>query len=314
MVEFNDIKQAASRLSGLVHRTPVLTSRELDKWANAELFLKCENLQRVGAFKFRGASNAVAQLSQTALQNGVCTHSSGNHAQALALAAQQRGVPAYIIMPTSAPKVKRDAVIGYGATVIDCEPTLQARETTAAKAVEKYGATFIHPYDHPHIIAGQGTAAFELLSDHPDLDAIIAPIGGGGLMSGTAIAARGMSPSIRIFGAEPQGADDAYRSFEAGTLIPQEGPNTICDGLLTSLGELTWPIIQSHLESVLVVADDETLDAMRMVWTRTKTIIEPSCATPIAAIKRYGEELGISGKKIGVILSGGNVDLDALPW
>jgi len=314
MVEFKDIQAASERLQNLIHRTPVLTSTQLSQWAGAELYLKCENLQRVGAFKFRGASNAVAQLTAEELVRGVCTHSSGNHAQALALAARQRDIPAYIIMPTSAPKVKRDAVLGYGATVIDCEPTLEARETTAAEAVRTYGATFIHPYDHPHIIAGQGTAALELLQDHPQLDAIIAPIGGGGLMSGTAIAAHGLNPSIRVFGAEPCGADDAYRSFESGKLIPQTSPNTICDGLLTSLGDITWPIIQRHLEKVLTVDDKETIAAMRMIWTRTKTIIEPSCATPVAAIKRYGKELGLEGKKVGVILSGGNIDLDALPW
>ena len=261
MVTLSDIEQASARLKNIVHRTPVLTSQALNEWTGAELFLKCENFQKVGAFKYRGASNAITQLDDAALAKGVCTHSSGNHAQALALAARGRGVPAYIVMPTSAPKVKRDAVIGYGATVIDCEPTLEARETTAEKAVARYGATFIHPYDHPHIIAGQGTAAYELLQDHPDLDAIIAPVGGGGLMSGTAIAAKGLNPAIRVFGAEPKGADDAYRSFEAGKLLPQEGPDTFCDGLLTSLGELTWPIIRDNLEAVLLANDHEILEA-----------------------------------------------------
>ena len=314
MVTLSDIEQASARLKNIVHRTPVLTSQALNEWAGAELFLKCENFQKVGAFKYRGASNAIMQLDDAALAKGVCTHSSGNHAQALALAAKGRGVPAYIVMPTSAPKVKRDAVIGYGATVIDCEPTLEARETTAEKVVARYGATFIHPYDHPHIIAGQGTAAYELLQDHPNLDAMIAPVGGGGLMSGTAIAAKGLNSAIRVFGAEPKGADDAYRSFEAGKLLPQEGPDTFCDGLLTSLGELTWPILRDNLEAVLLADDNEILEALRLIWSRMKIIIEPSCATPVAALRKHLSATELEGKKIGVILSGGNVDLDALPW
>ncbi len=314
MTTLHDIQAASDRLESVVHRTPVLTSRLLNEWVGAELFLKCENFQKIGAFKYRGASNAIAQLDEEALKRGVCTHSSGNHAQALALAARERGVPAFIVMPTTAPTVKRNAVLGYGATVIDCEPTLIARETTAERVVKEQGATFIHPYDHPHIIAGQGTAALELLQETGPLDAIIAPIGGGGLMSGSAIAARGLYPKIRIFGAEPAGADDASRSFKAGYFIPQTGPNTVCDGLLTSLGSLTWPIIQRELEDILVVDDPETLDAMRMVWTRLKIIIEPSCATPVAGIKRYLNDYKLKGAKVGVILSGGNVDLDALPW
>lgn len=314
MTTFQDIQAAARRLKPLVHRTPVLTSRLLNEWVGAELFLKCENFQKIGAFKYRGASNAVAQLDETSLARGVCTHSSGNHAQALALAAKEREVPAYIVMPTTAPTVKRNAVLGYGATIIDCEPTLTARETTAERVVEEKGATFIHPYDHPHIIAGQGTAALELLEDAGPMDAVIAPIGGGGLISGTAIAARGYQPEIRVFGAEPEGADDASRSFKAGHFIPQTGPQTVCDGLLTSLGSLTWPIIQRELEDILVVDDQETLEAMRMVWTRLKIIIEPSCATPVAGLKRYLNDYKLKGAKVGVILSGGNVDLDALPW
>ncbi|MEC8049400.1 MAG: pyridoxal-phosphate dependent enzyme [Myxococcota bacterium] len=314
MVTLSDIEQASARLQNIVHRTPVLTSQALNAWTGAELFLKCENFQKVGAFKYRGASNAITQLDDKALAKGVCTHSSGNHAQALALAARGRGVPAYIVMPTSAPKVKRDAVIGYGATVIDCAPTLEARETTADEVVARYGATFIHPYDHPDIIAGQGTAAYELLQDYPNLDAIIAPVGGGGLMSGTAIAAKGINPAIRVFGAEPKGADDAYRSFKAGKLLLQEGPDTFCDGLLTSLGELTWPIIRDNLEAVLLADDNEILEALRLIWSRMKIIIEPSCATPVAALRKHLGASKLEGKKIGVILSGGNVDLDALPW
>lgn len=314
MVSFQDIQKAAERLNGVVHRTPVLRSEQLNTWVDAEVFFKCENFQKIGAFKYRGASNAIALLDDQALKRGVCTHSSGNHAQALALAARKRGIPAYIVMPTSAPTVKRNAVLGYGATVIDCAPTLDARESTAAEVVAKHGATFIHPYDHPHIIAGQGTAALELLEDHPDLDAIIAPIGGGGLMSGTAIAAKGIKETIRVFGAEPEGADDAYRSFRTGEFQPQTGPDTICDGLLTSLGQLTWPIIKHELEDVLLVNDTETLQALKMIWTRAKIIVEPSCATPLAAIYRHRDQLKLRGTKIGVILSGGNVDLDALPW
>lgn len=236
-VTLSDVQQAAERIRGLAHRTPIITCSTLDLLAGRSLYFKCENLQKVGAFKFRGACNAIAKLDPEAAKAGVVTHSSGNHAQALALAARMRGIPAHVVMPTTASPVKREAVLNYGAHVIDCEPTLEARDSTAARVVKETGGIFIPPYDHPDIIAGQGTVALEMLEEVPDLDAIIAPVGGGGLLSGICIAAKGIKPSIRIFAGEPQGADDAARSMAAGALIPQTNPQTIADGLLTSLGE-----------------------------------------------------------------------------
>ena len=238
-----EVHAAHGRIRGVIHRTPVMTCATLDALSGHQLFFKCENLQRVGAFKFRGASNAVMSLSEADAARGVCTHSSGNHAQALARAARDRGIRAWIVMPSNAPAIKRDAVEGYGATVISCEPTLEARETTASAIQADTGAHFIHPYDDPHVIAGQGTAAVELLDQVDRLDAIVAPIGGGGLMSGTCIAAAAIRPNVRLIGAEPVGADDAARSLKAERLIPQTAPDTICDGLLTSLSELTWSIL-----------------------------------------------------------------------
>lgn len=309
----NDIRAAHDRIRGVVHRTPVITCESLDRLTGFELYIKCENLQRVGAFKFRGASNIVLGMSDAEAAKGVCTHSSGNHAQALARAALERGIPAWIVMPTSAPSVKRAAVEGYGATVIDCEPTLEARESMASEVLEDTGAIFVHPYDDPRIIAGQGTAAIELLEDAPELDAIIAPVGGGGLMSGTCIAAAALQPGIRLIGAEPEGADDAKQSLDAGEWVPQEGPDTICDGLLTSLGQLTWPILREHLETIVTVSDELVIEAMRLLWMRAKTVVEPSGATPLAAALSAACLLD-SGARVGLILSGGNVDLDRLPW
>lgn len=311
---YADIERAAALLEGVAHHTPTLTSRQINALVGAEVYFKCENFQRVGAFKFRGGYNAVSTLDETQARRGVCTHSSGNHAQAIALAAKLRGVRAYIVMPTSAPQVKREAVEGYGATVIECEPTLEARESTARRVVEETGATFIHPYDHPKVIAGQGTAARELILDlqaeDKQLDLIIAPIGGGGLMSGTALTARAISPETMIWGAEPLGADDAARSLQAGELIPQTDPTTICDGLLTSLGELTWPIIRDHLDRISTVTDAEVINALRLILSRLKILIEPSCAAPLAAL--LCESLPADVKRVGVILSGGNVDLNRL--
>ena len=309
----DDIRQAHERIAGVVHRTPVLRCRTLDAMTGFELHIKCEQLQRVGAFKYRGASNVVLGMSDEDASRGVCTHSSGNHAQALALAARERGVPAWIVMPTSAPSVKRSAVEGYGATVVECEPTLEARETTAAQVVADTGALFVHPYDDAGIIAGQGTAALELLEDAGELDAIITPVGGGGLLAGTCIAASAVHSGIRLIGAEPDGADDAARSLQAGSLIPQTGPNTICDGLLTSLGQLNWAVLRSHLETIVTVSDAQVIDAMRLLWSRAKTVVEPSGATPLAAAISPGCPLE-RGARIGLILSGGNVDLDRLPW
>jgi threonine dehydratase len=313
-IDFAAVEDAARRIAGQVHRTPVMTCATLDRLAGRALFFKCENLQKVGAFKFRGACNAVGKLSPEAAARGVVTHSSGNHAQALALAARLRGIPAHIVMPSNAPAVKRRAVEEYGGRVIECVPTLAAREETAAAVVAATGATLIPPYDHPDIIAGQGTAALELLEQVPDLDAIVAPVGGGGLVAGVCIAARGVRPSIRVFAAEPAGADDAARSKASGKLIPQTGPHTIADGLLTSLGTLTWPILRDQVERVVLVNDDEILRAMRLAWERAKLVIEPSAAVAVAAM--FTEEFrGLSGlARVGIVLSGGNVDLDRLPW
>ena len=310
---FEDIQAAHERIGDRVHRTPVLTSRTLDAMAGRSLFFKCENMQRVGAFKFRGATNAVLKLDDETASHGVCTHSSGNHAQALALAAKQRGIPAWIVMPTSAPDVKRKAVEGYGATVVPCEPTLEARETTCAKVIEDTGATLVHPYDNPDVIAGQGTAAKELVEEVGPLDALIVPVGGGGLMSGSCLSMSALCPEAKLVGAEPAGADDAARSLAAGALIPQLGPNTICDGLLTSLGDLTWPILRDHLTGIITVDDDQVVAAMRLIWERMKIFIEPSCATVLAvALSEAFNE--IPGDRVGMILTGGNVDLSRLPF
>jgi threonine dehydratase len=312
--DLNAVRDAAARLNGVAHRTPVATCATLDRLAGRRLFFKCEHLQRVGAFKFRGAWNAVAQLSDAVAARGVVTHSSGNHAQAVALAAKLRGITAHIVMPSTAAAVKRRAVEAYGGRVITCAPTLEARESTAAAVLADTGGTLIPPYDHPDIIAGQGTAALELLEQVSDLDAIVVPVGGGGLLSGTCIAAKARRASIRLFAAEPTGADDAARSMAAGTLIPQTAPDTIADGLLTSLGQLTWPIIRAHVERVVTVSDAEIIAAMRLAWERAKLLIEPSAAVALAAV-RADEFKRLDGMpRVGVMLSGGNVDLDNLPW
>lgn len=313
-VTFNDIRDAATRVRGLAHRTPVLTCSTLDRLAGRRLFFKCEQFQKVGAFKFRGAANAVLKLSDADAARGVLTHSSGNHAQALALAARMRGIPAHIVMPSTAQAVKRRAVEDYGGRVVLCEPTLAARESTAAAVRAQTGATFIHPYDNRDVIAGQGTAALELLEDVPELDAVIAPVGGGGLMSGTCIAVRAMRPSARLFAAEPAGADDAARSIAAGRLIPQTDPKTIADGLLTSLGELTWPILRDHVERVVTVTEDEIVRAMRLAWERGKLLIEPSAAVAVAAALSDAFRALTGLERVGVVLSGGNVNLERLPW
>ena len=308
------IREAATRLAPHAHRTPVMTCSTLNAMAGRELFLKCENLQKVGAFKFRGACNAILKLEDAEAAHGVVTHSSGNHAQALALAASIRGIAAHIVMPSNASRVKREAVEGYGAKVYPCEPTEAARQARTAEVLEKTGGTFIPPFDHPDIIAGQGTTMLELDEQVPDLDGVIAPVGGGGLISGISIAARGLRPSLRIFGSEPAGADDAARSLASGRFVPQKAPDTIADGLLTSLGEQTWPIVRDHLETIVTVTDDEICGAMRLVWERVKMIIEPSSAVAVAAVltndfKALGEL-----ERVGIVISGGNVDLDRLPW
>ncbi len=308
----SDVRQAAERIRPYVHRTPVLTCASLDRMVGCRLFFKPENLQKVGAFKARGAHNAVFALSDELAARGVATHSSGNHAAALALAAANRDTRAYIVMPETAPAVKRAAVAGYGAEISFCMPTLQAREEGLRAVIERTGAVFVHPYDDPNVIAGQGTAALELIEDVPDLDLMLAPVGGGGLMSGTAISTSALMPETRIIGTEPEGADDAFRSLQAGELLPSVNPDTIADGLLTSLGTLTFAILSEKLERIVTVSDEAIVTAMRHVWERMKIVIEPSAAVPLAALME--SDFGQRKKRVGVILSGGNVELDRLPW
>ncbi len=302
----NDIRQASARIRPHAHWTPVVRCHTLDEITGASLFFKCENLQKVGAFKFRGACNAVLSLSEEEASRGVATHSSGNHAQALALAARMRGIHATIVMPSNAPEVKKAAVAGYGGEIVLCEPTLQAREETLAGVVARSGAVVIHPYNNYDVIAGQGTAALELLEEVPDLDAILVPVGGGGLLSGTLIASKGISPKIKVIAAEPQGADDAYRSWKAGEIIPMVGPKTVADGLLTSLGDKTYPVIMRLVDEIVTVTDEAILKAMKLIWERAKLVVEPSGAVPLGALLEG--KVNLAGKKAGVILSGGNVD------
>ena len=311
-ITLDDIRQAAKRIQPYIHRTLVLTNESLNLRVGAQVFLKCENLQKVGAFKFRGASNAVFSLTDEEAVRGVCTHSSGNHAQALALAARMRGIPAHIVMPNNAPSVKKNAVAGYGGLITFCEPTLEARETTLTKIVKQTGANVVHPYNDERVIAGQGTAALELLEEVPDLNVVIAPVGGGGLLSGTSIAATGMKNAIRVIAGEPELADDAYRSLQSGTIVPSVKPKTIADGLLTSLGTVTFPIIQQRVEQIVTVSEQGILEAMRFVWERAKIIIEPSAAVAVGVL--WEKKIDLTGLKAGVILSAGNVDLDNLPW
>ena len=310
--DFDAIKEAHARIRPFIHRTPVVTSRTLDRLCDAEIFFKCENLQRAGAFKYRGATNAVQSLDDETAQRGVATHSSGNHAQALALAARTRGIKAYVVMPRTAPAVKKAAVAGYGATIIPCEPTLRAREDTLAQVVTETGAHFVHPYDDPQVIAGQGTAAIELLEDAGALDVVITPVGGGGLLSGTAITVAALAPGARVLAAEPAGADDAARSLATGELQPSLNPATICDGLLTSLSPRTFAAIQKHVTAILTVSDDAVRHAMQLVMERMKLVVEPSAVVPLAALMTRRDE--IPGRRVGVVFSGGNVDLRQLPW
>jgi threonine dehydratase len=307
-----DVQAAAERIRPHAHRTPILTCAALDAMAGARLFFKCENFQKVGAFKFRGACNAVFSLSDEEASRGVATHSSGNHAAALALAARLRGVPAHVVMPRTSRAVKQAAVAGYGGHIVPCEPTLAARESTLAQVIARTGAAVVHPYNDPRVIAGQGTAALELLEDVPDLDVVMAPVGGGGLVSGTAITVSSLSPATRVVAAEPAGADDAYRSLQEGRISPSLNPRTICDGLLTSLGPLTFAIIRDTGVRIVRVSDAATIAAMRHVWERMKIVIEPSAAVTLGALLEGG--VPVSGLRVGIILSGGNVDLSDLPW
>ena len=308
-----EVIDAAKRLAGVVHRTPVLTWGELDRRAGQSLHFKCEHLQRVGAFKFRGASHAVMCLADDEAARGVVTHSSGNHGQALALAAQRRGIPVHVVVPGNASPTKVRAIEARGATVVRCEPTLASREAVAADVCESTGGILIPPYDHPHVIAGQGTAALELLEDVPDLDAIVVPVGGGGLLAGTCLAVQAMRSTARVFAGEPTGADDAARSLAAGTRLEPGPPDTIADGLRTGLGAWTWPIIRDRVERIVTVDDEVIVDAMRIVLEHAEQVIEPSAAVAVAVVLgdefRAIDDLG----RVGVILSGGNVGPSASP-
>ena len=310
--EYKDIIKAHNLIRDYIHHTPVLTSKSIDEIFNTKIYFKCENFQKVGAFKFRGAINAILSLSEDEIRKGVGTHSSGNHAAALSLAARMKGIPAYIVMPRTAPEIKIKAVKGYGGKITFCEPTLESRETTMKKVLEKTNAIFIPPYNHFNIISGQGTAAKELIEDTGNLDIVMAPVGGGGLISGTATAVKGMSPETKVIAVEPANADDAFRSFHAGRIIPSVNPDTIADGLLTSLGTLTFAIIMKKLDDIITVSESSIIYAMRMIWERMKIIVEPSAAVPLAALVEG--KIDFSGKRIGIILSGGNADLNKLPF
>ncbi|WP_217705595.1 threonine ammonia-lyase [Peristeroidobacter soli] len=307
-----DIRAAQTRIRDRVHRTPVMTSATLNEKAGAQLFFKCENLQKIGAFKARGATNAVALLSDEEAKRGVVTHSSGNHAAALARAARLRGIPAYIVMPSTCPQAKVASVRRYGAEVILCEPTYAARESNAKSVVERTGAVFIHPFNDPRVMAGQGTLALELLEDVPDLTDVLCPVGGGGLISGVSAAIKSINPEIHVFGVEPKGADDAAQSLAAGRIIPCTSPNTIADGLRGTLGELTFEEIQRHVDGIVTVSEEEIVHAMRAIWEVLKIIVEPSGAVAYGAL--VDGQLDVPGRRVGIILTGGNLDLESLPW
>ncbi|MCH2042853.1 MAG: pyridoxal-phosphate dependent enzyme [Saprospiraceae bacterium] len=295
-----------------VHNTPVLSSSSINELLDCQLFFKCENFQKIGAFKMRGGISAASRLSEEERQKGLATHSSGNHAQAIAYSAKMYGVPAYIVMPSNAPKIKKQAVEGYGANIIECAPTMEAREQTLIEVVKQTGATFIHSYNNYNVIAGQSTSAQEFIDKYPDLDIMMTPIGGGGLISGTALAVHYFGNTMQMIGAEPIEADDAYRSFKSGILQGNETTNTIADGLRTPLRDKTFGIIRKHVDDILRVTEESIVQAMRLIWERMKIIIEPSCAVPLAAVMLNKERF--AGKKIGIILSGGNVDLGKLPF
>jgi threonine dehydratase len=310
--ELADIKAAYSKIRPFIHNTPVMKSNQLNELFNCDLFFKCENFQKVGAFKFRGATNAVLSLSSAERSKGVVTHSSGNHAAALSLAARMSGITAKIVMPENAPVVKKNAVSGYGADITFCKPTLQAREEATRQIIEKTGATLIHPYDNFNVICGQGTAALELLQEIGDLEIVVAPVGGGGLLSGTSACVKGITKNIQVIGAEPLNANDAFISFTTGVLTPSVNPVTCADGLLTSLSELTFSVIKKNTDKILTAKEDSIIECMLLIWERMKIIIEPSSATVLAVVKENPDLF--HGKKTGLIISGGNVDFRKLPF
>tara|TARA_R110002167_G_scaffold359939_1_gene577059 strand:+ start:83559 stop:84530 length:972 start_codon:yes stop_codon:yes gene_type:complete len=307
-----DMRAAQDRIGPYVHRTPVLTSQYLNDLTGAELFFKCENLQKAGAFKARGASNAVFGLTAEQARRGVATHSSGNHGTCLSYAAGRRGIPCTVVMPHTAPQAKKDAVRGYGGTVVECEPSTTSREAVFAEVVAKTGAEFVHPYNDPRVIAGQATCSAEMIEQVQDLDAVIAPIGGGGMISGTCLALSNLAPQIRIYAAEPRNADDAYRSFKAGHIIADDAPVTIADGLKVPLKDLTWHFVSTHVTDILTASEHEIVAAMKIMWKRMKIVIEPSSAVPLAVILKNKDIF--AGQRVGVVITGGNVDLDLLPW
>jgi len=311
-IDLPAILSAHERIRPYVHRTSVLTSSRLDEASGASLSFKCENFQKIGAFKARGATNAVFSLDDATAQRGVATHSSGNHGAAVARAAKLRGIPAHIVMPSNSAKVKIRAVEGYGARVVFCEPKEEARDAVCAEVIAKTGATLIHSFENPDVIAGQGTAAVELLEDAPDLDCVMCPVGGGGLLAGTAVASKSMRSNIKVVAAEPENADDAAQSFRAGRVIHTKKKFTIADGLRTNVGEPNFAIIKRYADDIVTVSEDAIVSAMRTIWETMKIVIEPSAAVPFAAIREG--KIDVTGKRVGIILTGGNVDLDALPW
>jgi threonine dehydratase len=311
-LDLASIRTAHDRIRPHIHRTPVLTSSRLDAASGASLFFKCENFQKVGAFKARGATNAVFALDDQTARHGVATHSSGNHAAALSRAAKLRGIAAHIVMPTNSPKVKVRAVEGYGGRIVFCEPNQRAREEACARVIAETGATLIHPFENEDVMAGQGTIAIELLEDVPDLDVVLCPVGGGGVLCGTAVAAKTLRPTTKVIATEPAGADDAAQSFHQHRLVYQEQKNTIADGLRTNLGAINFALIQRYVDDIVTVPDDAIVAAMRTIWETMKIVVEPSGAVPYGAVLE--KLFDLRAKRIGIILTGGNVDLDALPW
>lgn len=310
--DLDDVLAAHERIRPHIHRTPILTSSFMDELVGARLFFKCENFQKAGAFKVRGASNAVFGLSDEQATRGVATHSSGNHALSLSYAGGRRGIPVTVVMPRTAPEAKKAAVRGYGGRIVECEPSTSSREATFATVQEETGADFVHPYNDPRVIAGQATCSLELLEQTDRLDAVIAPIGGGGMISGTCLTLSNRAPDVAIFAAEPSNADDAARSFRAGHIIADDAPETIADGLKVPLKDLTWHFVSNHVTDILTATEQEIIDAMKLTWQRMKIVIEPSCAVPLATLIKNREHF--AGQRIGVIITGGNVDIDRLPW
>ncbi len=309
---WTDVLAAHERIAPHIRRTEVLASHDLDRQTGARLFFKCESLQPPGAFKVRGACNAVFGLSEEHAAKGVATHSSGNHALCLAYAAGRRGIPCEVVMPRTAPQAKKDAVIGYGGRITECEPSTSSREEVFARVQAESGGDFVHPYNDPRVIAGQATCSREFLDQVEDLDILIAPIGGGGMISGTCLTVASIAPHVKIYAAEPEQADDAMRSLRAGRIIADDAPETIADGLKVPLKELTWHFVSKHVTEILTASEQEIIDAMKLSWKRLRQVIEPSCAVPLAVILKNSETF--AGKRVGVIVTGGNVDLDRLPW